>query len=100
MLKSAGNVRAARRLTLLVLDLDTGDAVELQGIGSYRTVRTAKQARTAGLEQHPEPFPVQGEMTVSITRTLRLEQLTWPRRRLEKAVRFTSASSLDLQAPQ
>lgn len=100
MFKSAGNIRASGSFTLLALDLVTGDAAEIHGAAEYQTLRTAKQARTSGLEQHRDPYPVQGRMSCVIERAYRLEALTHPRRRLEKRRRVTSSSSLDEQAPQ
>jgi hypothetical protein len=100
MLKSAGNIRAGGRASLLVLDLESGDAAELTGIATYRTIRTAKQPRLDALQEHREPFPVQGEMSFRVTGARRLASLIAPRRRLEKAQRVTSASSIDDQAPQ
>lgn len=100
MLKSAGNVRTTARLTLLVVDLVSGDAAELSGEGAYRTLRTARKARTAALERHREEFPVQGEMTVRLMRATRLHVLFTPRQRFERHVRVTSYSPLDEQAPQ
>ena len=49
MFKSAGNVRASSQLTLLVLDLATGDAAEISGLGRYETLRTMKEARLDAL---------------------------------------------------
>jgi len=100
MFKSAGNVRATSRLTLLVLDIQTGDAAELSGRGSYRTLRTYKEARSGGLERHDEDFPVQGEIVVELTRAVRLEGFTWPRQRLESATKVTSCSPIEEQSPQ
>lgn len=100
MFKSAGNIRAGGRFTLLVLDLKSGDAAELHGTASYQTLRTAKEARTSGLEQHRDDYPVQGRMRCEVEETFRLEGLTHPRRRLERRQRITSCSPLDVQAPQ
>jgi hypothetical protein len=99
MFKSAGNVRASGRFTLLVLDLPTGDAAELHGTATYTTLRTAKEARSSGLEQHRDPYPVQGRMTCRVEEAYRLDALTLPRRRLEKRQRVTSRSALEQQAP-
>ncbi|MGE3985151.1 MAG: pyridoxamine 5'-phosphate oxidase family protein [Dehalococcoidia bacterium] len=100
MFKSAGNIRAGGRFTLLVLDLASGDAAELHGTAGYETLRTAKQARTDGLEQHPDHFPVQGRMSCRVEAAYRLDALTHPRRRLERRQRVTSCSTTDEQAPQ
>lgn len=100
MFKTAGNIRATGRATLLVLDLETGDAAELIGEARYRTLKTLKQARLDALQKHRDAFPVQGEMTLRIRWARRLLGLIMPRQRLEKAVRITSCSSTDDQAPQ
>lgn len=100
MLKSAGNVRAAKQLSLLVCDLETGDAAQLDGNGIYTSRRRAARPRSEGLEQHKEQFPVQGEMQVEIRQAFRLQKVASPRRRIEKALKITSASSTDEQAPQ
>ena len=100
MLKSAGNVRATGQLTLLAVDLDTGDGVELAGIGRYETLRSSKRPRLDGLEQHREPFPVQGAMTMDVSRAFRVESVMSPRQRVEKAEKITSCSPVDDQAPQ
>lgn len=100
MFKSAGNVRAGGRFTLLVLDLESGSAAELHGTAEYHTLRTAREARTFGLERHRDAFPVQGGMACQVERVFRLDGLTHPRRKLERRQRITSASPLDVQAPQ
>ena len=100
MLKSAGNVRATGSVSLLVLDLATGDAAELAGRAEFTTLRRYKEARQSGLEQHREQYPVQGAMEMRIESAYRLTGLTSPRRRLDKALRVTSKSTTDQQAPQ
>ena len=100
MLKSAGNVRATGHATLLVLDLESGDAAELIGEASYRTLRTYKQARTAALISGREPFPIQGEMSLAVHWARRLRRLIAPRRRIDKAIRVTSCSAVEDQHPQ
>jgi hypothetical protein len=100
MFKSAGNIRAAGRFTLLALDLATGDAAELHGTAGYQTLRTAKEARTSGLEHNRDAFPVQGRMSCRVEEVFRLEGLTHPRQRLSSRVRITSCSPLAEQAPQ
>ncbi len=100
MLKSAGNVRATGRLTLVVPDLASGDAVELSGRAGIAMYRRDKRPRTEGLLQHKEEFPVQGRMTFDIESAHRLTGFMNPRRRIEKRQRVTSASSTDEQAPQ
>jgi hypothetical protein len=100
MFKTAGNIRATGRATLLVLDLVSGDAAELIGEASYRTLRTYKEARTDALLSGRDPFPVQGELSMRIQWARRLRSLIAPRQRLERAPRMTSCSSTDEQAPQ
>jgi hypothetical protein len=100
MLKSAGNIRATGRAGLLVLDLDSGDAAELTGTAAYRNVRTTKRPRLDPLLERKRAFPLQGEMSFEVSSARRLTSLVAPRRRLEKALRVTSASSIDDQAPQ
>jgi hypothetical protein len=100
MLKTAGNIRATGRATLLVLDLASGDAAELVGEAAYRTLRTYREARTDALLSGRDPFPVQGEMSLQVRWARRLRSLIAPRKRLEKALRVTSCSSTDEQAPQ
>jgi hypothetical protein len=96
--KSAGNVRATGMLTLLVPDLETGDGVELIGRGEYTNQRTDR--RVDPLVQHREPFPVQGGICCEINRAIRLRGLLHPRKRIEKALKITSRSTVDEQAPQ
>jgi len=98
--KSAGNVRATGVMTLLVPDHDSGDGVELVGQGEYRNIRPERRQRLDALVQHRDPFPIQGEITCEIVRAVRLRQLLHPRQRIEKAIKVTSRSSVDEQAPQ
>lgn len=100
MFKSAGNVRSNGLATLLVPDFETGDAVELRGVATYRTLRTMKQARLDALQQHETAYPVQGEMVFEVREALRLTQFLRPRRPLENGLRVTGASDVDDQAPQ
>ena len=96
--KSAGNVRATGTLTLLIPDFENGDGVELIGRGEYTNERTER--RVDPLVQHRDPFPVQGIMTAEINRAVRLRGLLHPRKRIEKALKITSRSTVDEQAPQ
>jgi len=98
--KSAGNVRATRMMTLLVPDHDSDDGVELVGRGDYRNIRPERRQRLDALVQHRDPFPIQGVITCEIVRAVRLRQLLHPRQRIEKAIKVTSRSSVDEQAPQ
>jgi hypothetical protein len=98
--KSAGNVRATGRLTLLVVDIESGDGVELVGHGGYTNVRTQRSARLDPLVQFRDHYPLQGTMTCTIVRAVRLRGLMHPRARIEKALKVTSRSTVDDQAPQ
>jgi hypothetical protein len=98
--KSAGNVRATGIMTLLVPDHESGDGVELVGRGEYRNIRPERRQRVDSLVQHRDPFPVQGQITCEVTRAVRLRQLLHPRQRIERAIKVTSRSTVDEQAPQ
>jgi hypothetical protein len=98
--KSAGNVRANALVTLLVLDLETGDAVELIGSGTYTNLRPMRGPRSEALVRDRDAFPVQGRMEVALERAVRLPQLIAPRQRIERALRVTSRSAVAEQAPQ
>jgi Pyridoxamine 5'-phosphate oxidase len=98
--KSAGNLRATGAFTLLVPDLDTGDAVELVGQGKYTNIRPERKMRLDALVQHKEPFPVQGVIESSVQAAYRLTRVLSPRRRIEKALKVTSCSTVDEQAPR
>ena len=100
MFKSAGNIRATPIATLLVIEIATGDAAELSGTARYETLRTMKQARLDALQQHRDSFPVQGAMTLEVTRVRRLRSVIQPRRLLEGAQGVTSSSPIEEQAPQ
>jgi len=100
MLKSAGNIRANGSATLLVIDLESGDAFELSGRAAYTTLRRNERPREDGLERHKEDFPTQGAMTLEIDAVQRLVRLISPRRRVETAAKITSCSELDEQMPQ
>ena len=65
--KSAGNVRSLGRLTLLVIDIESGDGAEFIGRGEYRNVRTQRSERLEPLLQFRDQYPVQGEMTCEST---------------------------------
>ena len=71
------------------------------GAPDYTTLRRYKEARHSGLEQHREQYPVQGAMEMRIESAMRLTGLTSPSTTpLEKALRVTSKSTTDQQAPQ
>lgn len=98
--KSAGNVRATGRFTLLVPDLASGDGVEVVASGAYTNTRPERRKRVDPLVQHREPFPVQGVIEGRVSGAYRLRGVVHPRRRLEKALPITSCSTVDDQAPQ
>jgi len=98
--KSAGNVRATGSFTLLALDLETGDGVELAGTGAYTNLRPERKARLDPLVRHKEPFPVQGVIEGRVSDACRLTGVLHPRRRIDKALKVTSASTVDEQAPR
>jgi len=98
--KSAGNVRATSLVTLLVLDLESGDAVELSGRGTYTNLRPMRRPRGEALVRDRDAFPQQGRMEVALEGAVRLPRFVAPRRRIERALRVTSQSSAAEQAPQ
>lgn len=98
--KSAGNLRATRSFTLLVADFETGDAVELSGVGNYTNTRPERRPRTDALVRHKEQYPAQGYITAEIQIASRLDNAFAPRERIEKAIRITSRSDVDEQAPR
>jgi hypothetical protein len=98
--KSAGNLRATGAFTLLVPELDTGDGVELVGEGTYTNLRPERKMRLDALVQHKEPFPVQGVIESRVHAAYRLTGVLSPRRRIDKALKVTSSSSVEEQAPQ
>ena len=100
MMKSAGNVRATSTATLLILDITTGDAAEVRGRATFRTLRTAREARLDALEQHRDPFPVQGQMVMAIEEVRRLTGMIHPRRRVASVEKLTSCSPIDDQYPR
>ncbi len=98
--KSAGNLRATNRFTLLVPDLETGDAYELVGHGDYKNERILRREREAPLEQHRDAYPSQGRITGVVERVRRLGGFMHPRRHLDATIKVTSSSNVNLQAPQ
>jgi hypothetical protein len=100
MLKSGGNVRACSELALLLIDLDTGDAAQLNGRGVFTVTLREKRPRTDGLMQVRDPYPVQAQMAVELTSAQRLRGLILPRVKIEKTTRLTCADTTDEQAPQ
>lgn len=100
MLKSGGNVRACSQLALIAIDLETGDAAQLNGRGTFTVTLREKRPRTDGLMQVRDPYPVQAQMSVELTSAQRLRGLINPRRKVEKLDRLTCADTTDEQAPQ
>jgi hypothetical protein len=100
MFKSAGNVRSTADVALLVLDLESGDAAQINGRGRFEVLRREKTPRGDGVMQNREPYPVQGAMSVEVTSALRLRGMMSPRRRVEKAERITSCDATSVQVPQ
>lgn len=99
--KSAGNVRATGRFTMLIPDFETGDGYEAACVDAvYRNLRTSRRERIDPLVQDGQPYPVQGLLGGRIERAWRVERVTRPRTRIEKALRVTSNSTVDEQAPQ
>jgi hypothetical protein len=97
--KSAGNIRATGTMSLLALDLASGDGVCLYGRGEYRNTRSDRKREDA-LVQHREDHPQQGEMSCEIVRAERLRDLLHPRRRIDRVPRITSRSTVPDQKPQ
>ncbi|HLF71904.1 MAG TPA: pyridoxamine 5'-phosphate oxidase family protein [Dehalococcoidia bacterium] len=100
MFKSTGNVRATGTASLLVLDLEAGDAYELSGRAAYRTVLRYDAPRDKGLWPHSEDFPTQGEMTLEIAQATLLRRLILPRQRVLGAAKITSCSPAEDQVPR
>jgi hypothetical protein len=98
--KSAGNLGATGAFTLLVPDLETGDGVELVGDGNYTNLRPERKMRLDALVQHKDPFPVQGVIESRVCAAYRLAGVLSPRQRIDKALKVTSCSTVDEQAPQ
>ena len=73
--KSAGNIRATGSLTLLIPDLDDGDAVEISGQGRYQNLRSERHQRMDPLVQDQEPYPVQGVMVCEIQNAAKLRRV-------------------------
>jgi len=98
--RSAGNVRATGAISVVALDLATGDGYELSGQGQYETRLRYDAPRESGLWPAEEDFPVQGLMTVDVREVTRLRRLIAPRRRLEAVEKITSCSPVQDQVPR
>jgi len=97
--KSAGNVRATGTASLLLLDMDSGDALELIGSATYKNTLTRFRPREEPLVRMRDDFPQQGRMVLKIDRAARLRRFTHPRQ-LVAATRVTSRDAADEQAPR
>jgi hypothetical protein len=97
--KSAGNVRATGTASLLLLDLESGDALELIGSAAYENTLTRFRPREEPLVRMRDDFPEQGRMVLAIDRAARLRRFTHPRERVA-AARVTSRDTADEQAPR
>ena len=100
MFKSAGNVRATGIVSVVALDLASGDAYELSGRGEYRTELRYAEPRDKGLWQSEFDFPTQGVMTVRVDEVTLLRSLIRPRQRLESIDKVTACSPAELQVPK
>lgn len=100
MFVSVGNLRANARFALLVLDLDSGDALRLSGQARYTNVRTDRHERVDALLQSTEPFPVQGTLEATIHRAERLTAFCLPRERVTDRARITATDTTAVQHPQ
>jgi hypothetical protein len=99
--KSAGNIRATGYLTLLVPDFDTGDGIELVCEGaSYTNYRASRHERLDPLIEDTMPYPIQGTIAATVVEAFHLRGLVHPRRQIERALKVTSCSPVDVQAPQ
>jgi hypothetical protein len=100
MFKSAGNVRATGVVSVLGLDLATGDAYELSGRGEYSTRLRYEEPRESGLWLSEFDFPTQGVMTVQVERVTLLRRLITPRQRVESRDKVTACSPVEEQVPR
>jgi hypothetical protein len=99
--KSAGNVRATGVFTLLVPDIETGEAFELVAErATYVNERTSRKQRLDALVQERDHFPTQGVISATVTSVSHLTGALHPRTRIEKALKYTSCSPVHEQAPQ
>ena len=100
MFKSAGNVRATGVVSVVALDLASGDAYELSGRGEYRTELRYAEPRDKGLWPSEFDFPTQGVMTVQVTEITLLQSLIRPRQRVESIDKVTACSPAEDQVPK
>jgi uncharacterized protein len=99
MFKSAGNVRATGIVSLVALDLESGDGYELSGRGEYHTELRYAVPRDRGLWPSELDFPTQGVMTVQVDEVSLLRGLISPRQRLESDEKVTACSPVEDQVP-
>lgn len=99
MFKSAGNVRATGRIALLVPDLATGDALEIQAAGTYENLHTSPQRRVHSLQQFRERYPVQGRIEGTVESVALLSRLMHPRSLSDKVARLNCTSPVSEQSP-
>jgi hypothetical protein len=99
MFKSAGNVRATGIVSVMALDLNSGDAYELCGRGEYQTELRYAEPRDRGLWLSEQDFPTQGVMTVRIEEASLLMGTILPRRRIESESKVTACSPVEEQVP-
>lgn len=100
MFVSVGNLRANALFALIVLDLESGDALRLTGRARYTNVRTDRHERVDALLQSTEPFPVQGSLKATIQHAERLSAFCLPRERVTERARITAADATAVQHPQ
>jgi hypothetical protein len=100
MFKSAGNVRATGTVSVLALDLESGDGYELCGRGEYKTELRYTEPRESGLWLAEQDFPTQGVMTVQVEEVTLLRRMVLPRRRLESEDKVTACSPREDQVPK
>jgi hypothetical protein len=100
MFKSAGNVRATGTVSVLALDVTTGNGYELCGRGEYTTELRYEEPRASGLWPSEQDFPTQGVMTVRVEEVALLERMFLPRRRLDSEDKVTACSPREEQVPK
>lgn len=100
MFVSTGNLRANPRASLVVLDLESGDALRVDFEATFSNLRADRRERVDALIQAAEPFPVQGRVEALVKQATRLERFCTPRQRVERRTRITSADTTSVQHPQ